>query len=128
MLGILLAERGAFDEAFALADQGITLAPESAAAHVARGEVFLYAERGDEALASFERALALDPKDARAHGGRGSALSQLGRHHEAVAALRHALETDHDVFEQFPEMKLYYQDSLTALQAGAPDAGASRDS
>jgi tetratricopeptide (TPR) repeat protein len=128
MLGILLAECRAFDEAFALADKGVTLAPESAAAHVARGEVFLYADRGDEGLASFERALALDSKNARAHGGRGSALSQLGRHHEAVTALRRALEIDHQSLEQFPQMKLYYQNSLSAIHPEGGEAGAPRDS
>lgn len=33
-----------------------------------------------------------------------------------LPTLRRALEIDHEIFEQFPEMKLDYQDSLTALQ------------
>jgi tetratricopeptide (TPR) repeat protein len=116
------------DEAFALAAQGVTLAPDSAAAHAARGEVFLHAERADEALASFERALALDASFAQAHGGRGSALSQLGRPNEAAPALRRALEIDPEIFEKFPEMKLNYRDSLAALESDATDPGLSTHS
>jgi hypothetical protein len=80
-----------------------------------------------EQLRGLAKQGAEDPQSAPAHGGRRSALSLLGRHQEAVAAMRHALEVDHDIFEQFPEMRLDYQKSLTTLQKESADVTARLD-
>ncbi len=77
-LGMVLIDLGAVEEAFALANEGVALAPESPAAHMSRGELFLYVKDADQALSSFETVLTLDPEHAGAHCGRGAALSHCG--------------------------------------------------
>jgi len=127
MLAVLLVWLGLVAEAKALADEGVALAPSSPGAHLVLGDMFINADQAEQALAAFDVALRLDPNSARAHRGRGCALTELGRYREAVTALHRALELDSQIFQQTPEMKFYYQDSLAALQAEAVDPSAPLD-
>lgn len=77
------------------ADRALTIAPQSAQAHRARGAVLLYTEfdwRGAEA--EFRRALALAPNDADTKCTFGIILTILGDSDKAVELTQQALATD----------------------------------
>ena len=60
-------------------------------AHLALGNVYLFARRFDDSLAEFESALRLNPNFSQAQGYYGLALSYCGRWQEAAAAAQRAL-------------------------------------
>ena len=60
-------------------------------AHLALGNVYLFARRFDDSLAEFESALRLNPNFSLAQGYYGLALSYCGRWQEAAAAAQRAL-------------------------------------
>ncbi|MBS0657161.1 MAG: protein kinase [Verrucomicrobia bacterium] len=73
----------------AAAERALALAPDSAEAHIALGEMY-YCIPQDwaAALAEFRRALQLEPSSVVAHTAAARALRRLGRLDEAVAILR----------------------------------------
>jgi TolB-like protein len=60
-------------------------------AHLALGNVYLFARRFEDSLAEFESALRLNPNFSQAQGYYGLALSYCGRWEEAAAAAQRAL-------------------------------------
>jgi tetratricopeptide (TPR) repeat protein len=61
-LATLLERRGAYDEALAAAEHGLTDDPTVAQLHKNVGDLYYRASRYDEALAAFERAVKADPE------------------------------------------------------------------
>jgi TolB-like protein/Tfp pilus assembly protein PilF len=85
----------AFAKARAAADRALSLSPELAAAHVARGNVLLSADfdwRGAEA--EFRRAVELAPNDGWAKFNLGNQLAAFGEVEQAIALTREAIATE----------------------------------
>jgi len=85
----------AFAKARAAADRALTLLPELAAAHLARGYVLLTADfdwRGAEA--EFRRAVELAPNDGWAKFYLGNQLAAFGEVEQAIELTREALATE----------------------------------
>lgn len=89
LLGVVRLQLGAHEEALALIDRSLGIAP-LAAAHGNRGVVLEALGHPAEAVASYDVALAARP-DARTFANRGNALHALGRHDAAVASYDQAI-------------------------------------
>ncbi|WP_293458060.1 tetratricopeptide repeat-containing sulfotransferase family protein [Phenylobacterium sp.] len=90
-LAALKAEQdGRFDDALAVLQEAIALAPDDIGARNAMGLVLTRIERYAEALAVFDGVVKLQPGFAGAHCARGASLEAMGRLKEAEAAYRHA--------------------------------------
>ena len=83
---------GRFDEARALLQKGLALAPGDVGLNQAMGLVLHRLERYALALPHFDAVLAAQPGFAPAHAARGSALEALGDIQGAEAAYRRAVE------------------------------------
>lgn len=88
--GKTLSYRGLLDEAKAVLDEAIKLAPNSAEAILFRGDIHMQERQWQAGLDQFEKALKLDAKNALSHFGRGLALMELKQYKEAVAPLNEA--------------------------------------
>ena len=85
----------AYAQARAAITRALVLQPNLAAAHVARGYLFLYADFDwTGAEAEFRRAVQLAPNDGGAMSGLGKLLATLGQPEQSVTLTRQALETD----------------------------------
>ena len=85
----------AYAQARSAADTALALAPDLAAAHRARGLLFLNADLNwTAAEAEYRRALQLAPTDAGAQFSLGNLLAILGRPAQAVDLTRQALAAD----------------------------------
>lgn len=91
MIGGILHERGARDEAAAAFRRAIALRPGEPIAHLRLG--LLLAEQGrlDEAAAAFEAALRVDPGSPIGHNGLGAVAVLAGRHDDARRHYEEAL-------------------------------------
>ena len=95
--GYLDAEgaRRAYTEARAAADTAVALAPDLAAAHLARGYVLLSADLDWAGTRTeYERAATLAPNNSRAQSGLGNLYAILGQPRRALEPTRRALLTD----------------------------------
>ena len=89
------AAQEAYANARAAVDTALRLAPDLAAAHVARGDLFAVVELDQRAAeAEYRRALQLAPNDGRAKYFLGSEMAILGQLEPAVDLTRQALATD----------------------------------
>ncbi|HEV2269389.1 MAG TPA: tetratricopeptide repeat-containing glycosyltransferase family protein [Steroidobacteraceae bacterium] len=86
MLGVALAQRGAFNEAVPLMRAAAELCPASAMVHLNLGNALSSLERYPEALQCYERVTALEPQNAQTQVRRGIALAKLGRLVEAESS------------------------------------------
>ena len=86
MLGVALAQRGAFGEAVPLMRAAAQLCPASAMVHLNLGNALISLERYAEALQCYERVTALEPQNGQAQVRRGIALAKLGRLTEAESS------------------------------------------
>jgi TolB-like protein/Flp pilus assembly protein TadD len=105
----LAATPAAFAKARAAADTALTLAPDLASAHIARGWVLNYADfdwRGAEA--EYRRALELAPGDSDAKTDLGGQLATLGQVEEAIELTRQALATDPLRATRYLDLAYYY--------------------
>ena len=78
-------------EALPLAEQAVSLRPDSAEFHNHLGITLRQLGRAAEAVASFDRAIALDPPFASAHLNRANALRDLGKPQAAIEGYDQAL-------------------------------------
>lgn len=75
---------GRAQEALALLEQALRLAPEYAQAWVNKGVCLVRLNRVQEALECFNQSMALKPDSAEPWINKGAALGELGRHREAL--------------------------------------------
>ena len=75
---------GRAEEALALLDQALQLAPEYAQAWINKGVCLVHLNRAQQALDCFNQSLALMPDSAEAWINKGAALGELGKHREAL--------------------------------------------
>jgi tetratricopeptide (TPR) repeat protein len=94
-LGTLLyRDREQPDEAIALFDRLLVVAPDHVGVHCALGNAFRVQRRLDRALLSYRRYLGLLPDSALAHLRLGQALVEAGRTAEGAAHFARSLECD----------------------------------
>ncbi|MEX2297362.1 MAG: tetratricopeptide repeat protein [Dongiaceae bacterium] len=101
LLGVLLMQQGAHEQALASVDAAIRIEPRFPDAHQSRGKILAELDRHDEATESYNRALvAIDaalratPRLAHGHFARGKMLEALKRPEEAIESYRAALRLD----------------------------------
>ena len=108
LLGALLGETGKLGEAAAHLDQALGSRPAFAAAHTARGNVFLLREEREAAAASYGEALRYDPDNAIAHFNLGLILQTSGTRDRAL----HHFERAYALAPEIPDLLK----NLTLLQ------------
>lgn len=87
-------EENRFEDALAVLQRAIQIAPQDLGARNAAGLVLTRLERYREALAMFDSVVEIMPEFAGAHCARGATLEALGRLKDAEAAHRRALELE----------------------------------
>jgi len=92
--GVLAHQQGQTDDAVALIERSLELAPERADWQSNLGIVLQDRLRLDEAATAYRRAIALDPNHANAHSNLGVVLRAQGEVDEAEAAYRAAIRID----------------------------------
>jgi Flp pilus assembly protein TadD len=90
MLGVALAQQGAFIQAVPLMRQAAELCPNSAMVHFNLGNALSALDDYEEALRCYERVTVLDPRNAQAQVRRGIALAKLGRFDDAESSFTRA--------------------------------------
>lgn len=86
--------RGELDQALALLERAVRVAPDDVGSRNALGLCLMQLERAEEALAQFDALVALDPALPYAHASRGNALLAIGAMAAAEDAYGRALERD----------------------------------
>jgi tetratricopeptide (TPR) repeat protein len=94
LLGLCLAERHAFQEAMAAAQEAIAREPNLAFAHYALASILQDSERLAEAEEAITEAIRLDPKHTNYFALQSSIRYEQGRWHEALEAARQGLLLD----------------------------------
>lgn len=89
--GAISAALGRLEEAIALYDRAVLLAPDYYEAHNNRGNALKDAGRTTDALAAYDAAIHLNPMLAEAHVNRGILCRIAGRIDDAVASYQHAI-------------------------------------
>lgn len=92
--GVLAHQLGREDEALALIQKSVGLAPGQADWHSNLGIVLKARGRVEEAVSSFERAIALDPRHVNAYNNLGVLRRAQGRAGDSEAAYRKAIAID----------------------------------
>lgn len=82
----------AYDQAIAIARQGVERDPLHSITHWQLGLCCYFAEKFPDAIKAFERAILLDDQFAEAHRWRGLALAKYGQFAEALASVKHAIK------------------------------------
>lgn len=80
-----------FAAAEAMVNRALSIRPNRASAHLARGRVQIFTNRGAQAVREFEHALALDSNRANAHAALGFAKFYMGRAAETEGHILEAL-------------------------------------
>jgi predicted TPR repeat methyltransferase len=93
---VLAHQKGRHEEAVALIEQSLALAPTQADWYSNLGIVLKARTKVDDAVTAFRRAIALDPGHVNAHNNLGVLLRAQGRSADAEAAYRKAIELDPD--------------------------------
>lgn len=85
---------GSFDLAIADCDEAVRLDPDSDAAHISRGNVYL--DMGDHRLAivDYGKAIRANPKNHNAYNGRGWSLLKLGKFDQALVDANMSLQLE----------------------------------
>ncbi|MEG4322807.1 MULTISPECIES: tetratricopeptide repeat protein [unclassified Microcoleus] len=108
--GCILAQEGKFDEAIAVFQAGIAVAPDDAALYNNLGIVLLELRKPEQAIALYRRAIELQPELVMAHYNLGKAFQQLGLH-------TFAGECFDRVISQNPDRVAVYGDRAVSLIA-----------
>ncbi len=94
LLGTLLGQRGAYDEAEGNLKRAAELTPEQVAPLIDLGLVYTLNGRPEAAVEIYANASATDPDNPHIHSNHAYALNALGRYAEARAAAQKALEIE----------------------------------
>ena len=95
-LGLALADRGQFEEAFTDFRKALEIDPDYALAHYSFGVTLAGRGRLDEAIVHYRKALDIDPDYALGHYNLGNALVGRGQLDEAIDHYRKALDIKPD--------------------------------
>jgi tetratricopeptide (TPR) repeat protein len=98
-----------FERSLALAEEAIALRPESADAHIQRGDTLLSLKRVDEAIASLQRGIRLQPDRADAHSilARAYWLGK-GEIEEAIKAFEQTLRLNPSAGYTYLQLAMLY--------------------
>ena len=116
-LGLVLKNKGRFEEALTLIQRSLDLYPENPDAIENMGTALNGLGRPEEAIAAYRRALKLRPGNPGALANMANALVSLGRHPEAIECLQQALRLD-------PRNARLYGNFGAALEAAGRPADA----
>ncbi|MDR2212149.1 MAG: tetratricopeptide repeat-containing glycosyltransferase family protein [Pseudomonadales bacterium] len=94
-------QRGQFQQAIAVYDQVLALAPDNVEAYYNQAIALSRLGRRGEALKNYERAITLQANSHLLHFGRGNELDALGRYEEALASYERASNFKPDFFEAY---------------------------
>jgi serine/threonine protein kinase len=117
-----LLEAESYAEALATVNIVLTLDPNLAYAHNAKGLSLYHLKYYAEALTSLDRAITLNPNNAPAQYGRGVILVELKRYVEALSAFEHATRMDANFAPAWRKMGdmlselIRYEDALAAYE------------
>ncbi len=95
-LGLILFDRGQFDEGTALFWDALRMKPDYGDAHYNLGLTLAARGQMDEAIDHYQKAVQLRPDFYPAHNNLGAALAARGKFEEAIAEYRTALELKPD--------------------------------
>ncbi|MEO5346839.1 MAG: tetratricopeptide repeat protein [Magnetococcus sp. YQC-9] len=104
LLGFLLHQRGARDEALVMIKKAIAIDPNQALFHNNLGIVLQNHGQPEAARTAYEKAMQLDPKYHAALSNLGTLFQSLGRYDEAIACQERALKIHPDFFEGYANM------------------------
>lgn len=110
--------RQTLQRAYGLANRAVQLAPDSAAAHKARGFVQSAQGRFEAARADFLRALEIDPRHWAAQINIADSLEIEGRRDEALPWFERAFASMQQVYSAQPEQVQPWQPALARLIGG----------
>ncbi|MFA5323661.1 MAG: tetratricopeptide repeat protein [Smithella sp.] len=91
-IGMALAEKGKFEEAFFHYNKALLIVPGDAGIYYNRGSAYNELGQYHMAIDSFNKTLLITPKDAKAFYNRGFAYSQLGQYQMAIDSFDKAIE------------------------------------
>jgi tetratricopeptide (TPR) repeat protein len=110
------------DDALALANRALALAPSRSSAHEVRGEALRRLGENDQAIEALRDALRLDPRNARAHNSLG--LTQLARvKGNAKGNVDDAQDSFREALRLQPGDRAFQANLVSALQAQNPSYG-----
>ena len=108
LLGALLGETGNVAEASVHLDHALAAKPDLAAAHAARGNVFLLLDEREAAVASYRRALSYEPDNATAHFNLGLILRNSGAREQAFEHFERAYAAAPDIPDLLKNLTLLH--------------------
>ncbi len=129
-VALMHQERGAYEKALSVLDQGLARYPDSAALYAVRGALYLELKEYGKAIADLSQSLKLHP-DAGVLTNRALAYQAFGQEEDALKDLNRAIALDpHQVAAWFNRGTLYlkrgdYERALADLQKAvelAPEA------
>ena len=91
LLGVVAAQRGAFEDAINYLKQSLDELPTNAITHSNIGNVYSKLRQFDKALSAYEQAAQLDPMDAETWSNTGITFFELKRYEEAITFYDKAL-------------------------------------
>ena len=94
LLGVVAAQRGAFEDAINYLKQSLDELPSNAVTHSNIGNVYSKLRQFDKALSAYEQAAQLDPMDAETWSNTGITFFELKRYEEAITFYDKALAID----------------------------------
>lgn len=115
--GVLAHQQGRNDEALALIERSLRLAPGEADWCSNFGIVLQSDGRLDAAIESYSRAIAIDPGHANAHNNLGVLLRATGQPLEAEAAYRAAIRLDPEHIDAWTNLGILLSGSARSEQA-----------
>ncbi len=122
LLGMLLEQTGADDEAIGYLARAIGASPSYLDAYQALGNLYLKLGRLDDAIATFQSALQVKPQHTPALNGLARVLTVAGRLPEAIDALRQAIACKPEETEAYFNLGVAHQ-KQGSLEAAAPAYG-----
>jgi tetratricopeptide (TPR) repeat protein len=93
-LGIAYTQKGWYDSAISIFQEGVKANPNSPLPHLYLGNAYYKKGYGDEAINEYNQAINLDPNLAIAYSDLGYVYDQMDRDEDAFQAYKKALEVD----------------------------------
>ncbi|MDB6112424.1 MAG: hypothetical protein JWR69_4174, partial [Pedosphaera sp.] len=108
-LGVILAQKGNYSEAFDHFTAALRGNTDHSGAHANLGQLFAMQGKWDDATIHFAAALKINPDSLEAHRGSATILRMRGKHREALCHLRAALASKPQIETRLDLASLLYQ-------------------
>ena len=117
--GVLAHQQGRSDEAVALIERSLALAPDRADCYNNLGIIFQSAGKLEAAIDAYQRAIAIDPSHANAHSNLGVLLRATGKPSEAEAAYRTAIQLNPEHIDAYTNLGILLNGLKRTKEASA---------